>query len=151
MSSCSTSPRWSTSKSRLNDLNRSAGLSAQSFCAMSLRNATESETDPLGPLSEELVFRSTILSVSLLGGLTTKELIFGTPLWFGLAHIHHAIEVWKTGGKTRKAAIQALAGCGEFFSPFFPSGQELKGVCLTFQCFNWDIPLCSVGLRRISF
>jgi prenyl protein peptidase len=59
------------------------------------------------------VFRSTILAVSILGGLSTRSLIFGTPLWFGLAHVHHAHEVWVRGGRTRQAAIQALAGCGE--------------------------------------
>jgi len=61
-----------------------------------------------GPLTEELVFRSTILSVSILGGLSTRSLIFGTPLWFGLAHAHHALDQWKKGGKTREAAIRAV-------------------------------------------
>lgn len=37
-----------------------------------------------GPVTEELLFRSSILAVSLLGHLSTKWMIFGTPLWFGL-------------------------------------------------------------------
>ena len=60
------------------------------------------------------MFRSTILAASLLGGLSTRALVFGTPLWFGIAHAHHALEVWRQGGKTTQAAIQASAGCGEF-------------------------------------
>ena len=43
--------------------------------------------DCQGPLTEELVFRSTILAASMLGGLSLKSLVFGTPLWFGIGTI----------------------------------------------------------------
>ena len=69
-------------------------------------------------MTEELVFRSTVLSVSLLGGLSSSSLIFGTPLWFGLAHAHHALETWRIGGKTQRAALQAAVGCGGFIHFF---------------------------------
>ncbi|WVF66265.1 hypothetical protein IAT40_001005 [Kwoniella sp. CBS 6097] len=65
----------------------------------------------VGPVTEELVFRSTIISVSILGGLSFKSLVFGTPLWFGIAHAHHALEVYKKNGSTSSAAIQAIQGC----------------------------------------
>ncbi|WVQ93886.1 hypothetical protein IAU59_000964 [Kwoniella sp. CBS 9459] len=65
----------------------------------------------VGPVTEELVFRSTIISVSILGGLSFKSLIFGTPLWFGIAHAHHALEVYRKNGSTSSAAIQAIVGC----------------------------------------
>ncbi|OCF33200.1 hypothetical protein I316_05245 [Kwoniella heveanensis BCC8398] len=62
----------------------------------------------VGPVTEELVFRSTILSVSILGGLPYRSLIFGTPLWFGIAHAHHALEVYRKNGSTSSAAVQAI-------------------------------------------
>lgn len=37
-----------------------------------------------GPITEELLFRSCILSVSILGHLPASWLVFGTPLWFAL-------------------------------------------------------------------
>lgn len=47
-----------------------------------------------GPLTEELLFRSTILPVHILSPLSKspKRLIFLTPLYFGIAHIHHFYE-----------------------------------------------------------
>lgn len=47
-----------------------------------------------GPLTEELLFRSTILPLHLLSPLASspKELIFTTPLYFGIAHVHHFYE-----------------------------------------------------------
>jgi prenyl protein peptidase len=66
-----------------------------------------------GPLTEELVFRSTILAVSSLARLSLASLVFATPLWFGVAHAHHAWEVYRKSERGRAAAIRALAGCGE--------------------------------------
>ncbi|WVQ80988.1 hypothetical protein IAT38_003095 [Cryptococcus sp. DSM 104549] len=65
----------------------------------------------VAPVTEELVFRSAILSVSILGGLSLKALVFGTPMWFGIAHAHHALETYRKNGKTKQAAIMAVAGC----------------------------------------
>lgn len=47
-----------------------------------------------GPLTEELLFRSTILPIHLLSTLadSPKKLVFLTPLYFGIAHIHHFYE-----------------------------------------------------------
>lgn len=36
------------------------------------------------PVLEELVFRACICAVGLMAGLSRKQLIFGTPLYFGL-------------------------------------------------------------------
>ncbi|WWC66998.1 uncharacterized protein I206_100905 [Kwoniella pini CBS 10737] len=65
----------------------------------------------VGPITEELVFRSTILSVSILGGIPFKSLVFATPLWFGVAHAHHALETYRKNGSTRNAAIHAILSC----------------------------------------
>lgn len=47
-----------------------------------------------GPITEELLFRSVILPVHLLSPLadSPKKLVFLTPLYFGIAHVHHFYE-----------------------------------------------------------
>lgn len=75
-----------------------------------------------------MVFRSTILAVSLLGRLPLKSLVFGTPMWFGIgtlngllefnisldvdlfwvAHAHHGFEMYKKNGRNGAAALQAI-------------------------------------------
>ena len=92
-------------------------------------------------MTEELVFRSTILSVSILARLSSKSLIFGTPLWFGLAHAHHAVEVYRRSGGGREAAVKAIGGCGGFSSPS-DNGSQLMGGKTVFQfgyttLFGW--------------
>ncbi|GAA5942642.1 hypothetical protein JCM3775_003665 [Rhodotorula graminis] len=62
----------------------------------------------LAPLTEELSFRSCVVAASFLGGWSRRKLVFVTPLWFGLAHVHHAWETYLAGGRTRKALIQGV-------------------------------------------
>ncbi|KAK5950108.1 CAAX prenyl protease [Knufia fluminis] len=47
-----------------------------------------------GPITEELLFRSVILPIHLLSPLadSPKKLVFLTPLYFGIAHVHHFYE-----------------------------------------------------------
>jgi len=61
-----------------------------------------------GPLTEELVFRACVLAVYHLAGSPRNKMIFLSPLLFGLAHLHHAWEVYTNGGKTATAAKRAL-------------------------------------------
>ncbi|GAA5928846.1 CAAX prenyl protease [Sporobolomyces koalae] len=63
----------------------------------------------VAPLTEELTFRSCVVGLSSLGGWSKKHLVFVTPLWFGLAHVHHAYENWLAGGKTNKALVNSIA------------------------------------------
>ncbi|WWC85624.1 uncharacterized protein L201_000489 [Kwoniella dendrophila CBS 6074] len=81
------------------------GRGYREFGLMELRNYA------VGPITEELVFRSSILSVSILGGLSFSSMVFGTPLWFGIAHAHHALETFRKNGSTKHAAIHAILGC----------------------------------------
>ncbi|GAA6021093.1 hypothetical protein JCM11491_004413 [Sporobolomyces phaffii] len=62
----------------------------------------------LAPLTEELTFRSCVVGISYLGGWNKRQLVFLTPMWFGLAHVHHAYENWLAGGKTKKALLQSV-------------------------------------------
>jgi prenyl protein peptidase len=45
-----------------------------------------------GPLTEELLFRCTIIPLHLLSHVTTTQITFLTPLYFGIAHLHHFYE-----------------------------------------------------------
>lgn len=43
----------------------------------------------VAPLSEELVFRSLVISLYLLAKVSPSRIVFTTPLIFGMAHLHH--------------------------------------------------------------
>jgi prenyl protein peptidase len=45
-----------------------------------------------GPVSEELVFRSLIIPLHLIAKMEPTRIVFITPLYFGIAHIHHFYE-----------------------------------------------------------
>jgi prenyl protein peptidase len=47
---------------------------------------------PQGPITEELVFRSCIVPLHLLAKISPVEIVLLTPLYFGIAHIHHFYE-----------------------------------------------------------
>jgi prenyl protein peptidase len=46
----------------------------------------------ISPISEELVFRSLVISLYLLAKVAPSRIVFTTPLIFGLAHVHHFVE-----------------------------------------------------------
>ncbi|KAI0779196.1 hypothetical protein BC629DRAFT_1523164 [Irpex lacteus] len=62
----------------------------------------------VAPLTEEVVFRACILAIYHLAGVSSKKLIFLSPLWFGLAHVHHGLEVYHRLGCTAQAARTAV-------------------------------------------
>lgn len=45
-----------------------------------------------GPVTEEIVFRSLLVPLHLLAKTTSKKIVFTTPLYFGIAHMHHLYE-----------------------------------------------------------
>ncbi|OAL01874.1 Abi-domain-containing protein [Phaeosphaeriaceae sp. SRC1lsM3a] len=46
----------------------------------------------VGPVSEELVWRSCIVPLHVLGHYSGTQIVFLTPLYFGIAHLHHLYE-----------------------------------------------------------
>ncbi|KAF2688645.1 Abi-domain-containing protein [Lentithecium fluviatile CBS 122367] len=46
----------------------------------------------MGPISEELIWRSLIIPLHVLANFSGKQIIFLTPLYFGIAHVHHLYE-----------------------------------------------------------
>jgi len=65
----------------------------------------------IAPVTEELLFRSCILAIGRLSGQTNGAMIFLSPLWFGIAHLHHALEMYHQNGKTSQAFRNALVVC----------------------------------------
>lgn len=45
-----------------------------------------------GPLTEEVIFRSVIIPLHLIAGISASSIVFLTPLYFGIAHVHHLYE-----------------------------------------------------------
>lgn len=90
----------------------------------------------VAPLFEELVFRSCMCAILYGGGISLSRIIFLSPLVFGLAHVHHALEAiirfkqpWKPQllRATFQTAYTALFGMfaaflllrtGHFVAPF---------------------------------
>lgn len=68
----------------------------------------------VAPATEELVFRSCMLATIRFSGVpvSKRTMIFTTPLYFGLAHLHHGFDVYRQGGKTVEALRRAsLSAC----------------------------------------
>ncbi len=62
-----------------------------------------------GPLAEEWVFRCCMCPVLLAGGWGQSAVIFGTPLLFGLAHVHHLINLVRQQGMTvQQGAVKVI-------------------------------------------
>ncbi|GJE85418.1 CPBP family intramembrane metalloprotease [Phanerochaete sordida] len=59
------------------------------------------------PITEEVAFRACILAVYGMSGSSRNKMIFLSPLWFGIAHVHHGWEVYTRLGRTTFAAQQA--------------------------------------------
>ncbi|KAF8323097.1 hypothetical protein DL93DRAFT_2190181 [Clavulina sp. PMI_390] len=62
----------------------------------------------ISPITEELVFRSCIIGVSKLTNESWNVMVFVSPLWFGVAHLHHAWETWNNLGRNNRAASTAI-------------------------------------------
>ncbi|KAI0065973.1 Abi-domain-containing protein [Artomyces pyxidatus] len=62
----------------------------------------------VGPISEELVWRSCIIAAYHLAGASNLLMIFLTPISFGAAHLHHGWETYNKFGRTRQALQRAI-------------------------------------------
>ncbi|KAI9907909.1 hypothetical protein PsorP6_003475 [Peronosclerospora sorghi] len=62
----------------------------------------------LGPLTEEFVFRSCMIPLLVCADFTVKQIILGSPLMFGAAHLHHFLEYVRHGRSPRDAALTVV-------------------------------------------
>ncbi|KAK9470873.1 uncharacterized protein V1510DRAFT_369240 [Dipodascopsis tothii] len=63
----------------------------------------------VGPLTEEIVFRGCMVYLHLLAGVGGKRTVLTTPLYFGIAHAHHALEVYLADPRALKFALISAA------------------------------------------
>jgi len=61
----------------------------------------------LGPLFEEIVFRGCVCSIMIAGGWGEGFTVLASPILFGLAHVHHLLDMVRSRGYSMKQAIQA--------------------------------------------
>ncbi|KAI9031856.1 hypothetical protein CLU79DRAFT_730434 [Phycomyces nitens] len=61
----------------------------------------------IAPLTEEFVFRACEIALLYQAGHSRGYLIFISPIWFGIAHLHHMWENYRKFGSNKKALQQA--------------------------------------------
>ncbi|KAI9316091.1 CAAX protease self-immunity-domain-containing protein [Dichotomocladium elegans] len=71
------------------------------------RNYVVASASLLAPATEEFVFRSCMIPVLHQAGYSTTYIILVTPLYFGLAHLHHLQENYYRLGGDRTALMRA--------------------------------------------
>lgn len=104
-----------------------------------------------GPVTEEILFRSAAVPLFILSRASPSTIIFGTPVIFGLAHIHHFYEFRITHPHTPliAAVIRSLFQFtyttlfGSFATFLFLRTGSLLAVCLAHAFCNW------MGLPRV--
>lgn len=61
------------------------------------------------PVVEELVFRSCVAAALGAGGAGFTARVWVSPLFFGVAHLHHAVEELRKGRLCSRVAVFVLA------------------------------------------
>lgn len=75
-------------------------------CMSSLFKSWRTVTDSSqGPITEEIIFRSVIIALHLLAKMSPGRIVFVSPLYFGIAHVHHFYEFCLTHPDTPIPAI----------------------------------------------
>ncbi|ORX80216.1 Abi-domain-containing protein, partial [Anaeromyces robustus] len=70
----------------------------------------------VGPITEEFIFRSCMVSACYLANFSNTFMIFILPLFFGIAHVHHAYEFYMLNKNQENALVQSLLGTTLQFS-----------------------------------
>lgn len=79
------------------------------FCPNYPTNAHEKARNLLfAPFAEEFAFRSCMVPLLLCGGFRQRSIVCGGPLFFGIAHLHHAVGMVRQGVPLARAALVVL-------------------------------------------
>ncbi|KAI9016968.1 hypothetical protein BC832DRAFT_2004 [Gaertneriomyces semiglobifer] len=70
----------------------------------------------VGPATEEIVFRACMVPVLHAAGASKTAIVFGAPLFFGIAHAHHGYELFHRLGATRDILTKVIASCAFQFA-----------------------------------
>ncbi|KAI9832111.1 MAG: hypothetical protein M1826_002440 [Phylliscum demangeonii] len=104
-----------------------------------------------GPVSEEVVFRASLVPLHVLARAAPASIVFQTPLYFGIAHLHHLYEYRLThphtpwGPALLRSLLQfAFTSVFGFYATFvFLRTASLPAVVLAHAFCNW------CGLPRV--
>ncbi len=100
-----------------------------------------------GPITEEVVFRAALVPLHLLvPGITPGHIVFRTPLYFGIAHVHHFYEFTLTHphlsiipGLIRSLVQFGYTSVFGFFATFiFLRTGSLPAAVLVHSFCNWS-------------
>ncbi|KAI9788530.1 MAG: CAAX prenyl protease, partial [Piccolia ochrophora] len=105
-----------------------------------------------GPITEEIAFRSALVPLHILAKVPPTQIVFVTPLYFGIAHIHHFYEYTLTHPHTpllpalvRSLVQFAYTSIFGFFATFvYLRTGSLPAVILAHSFCNW------CGLPRLG-
>ncbi|ORY97723.1 hypothetical protein BCR43DRAFT_490250 [Syncephalastrum racemosum] len=104
----------------------------------------------VGPATEEWVFRACVITVLHEAQYSHAYLIFASPVYFGLAHLHHAWEKYRQGGSTTEALRAAI-----FSSAFQFTYTTLFGWFVSFVFLRlgrlWPVILCHSFCNMMGF
>ncbi|KAJ2480745.1 CAAX prenyl protease [Coemansia sp. RSA 2131] len=62
----------------------------------------------VGPVTEELVFRSAVIALWSASGLSLKMCVFVSPVIFGVAHVHRAVSLYVKGDALGRILMSAV-------------------------------------------
>ncbi|KAJ1975483.1 CAAX prenyl protease [Dimargaris verticillata] len=94
----------------------------------------------LAPIFEEVVFRGLVVPLWTNAGLSETTTIFLSPIFFGLSHLHHAIDIYHTTGSMLSAIL------GPTFQALYSSMFGWFAVYLLLSTDNIMGPIFSHGI-----
>ncbi|KAG4087374.1 Abi-domain-containing protein [Neocallimastix lanati (nom. inval.)] len=105
----------------------------------------------VGPISEEFIFRSCMISICYLANFSNIFMIFVLPLFFGVAHVHHIYEYYSEHKEEEGVLIQAILGTSfqflyttifGWFSTYLTlrTGNLLSSICAHSLCNIFNFP-----------
>ncbi|KAI9727180.1 MAG: hypothetical protein M1828_007381 [Chrysothrix sp. TS-e1954] len=123
----------------------------RNFIASGEGNVTVLVDASQGPITEELIWRSNVIPLHIFAKVSPGYLVFVTPLYFGIAHIHHFYEFRLTHPDTpllpavlRTALQFTYTSLFGFFAAFvFLRTGSLAAAIIAHSVCNW------MGLPRL--
>ena len=97
----------------------------------------------IAPWTEEIIFRGCMIQVLLATGMAAKRVTLVAPLFFGIAHLHHAIQKLSNGDPPKRVfvvtAFQFLYTSlfGSYASHAFVRVGSVLSVTLSHSYCNW--------------
>lgn len=105
----------------------------------------------IAPWTEEIIFRGCMIQALLATGMSAKKVELVAPLFFGIAHVHHAVKRLSLGDKPRMVLLATTfqflytSLFGSYASHAFVRVGSVLSVTLSHSYCNW------MGLPDLNF